>query len=104
MAGQRINIMEVRTIISLKQKGWSNRKVAGFVKLNRKTIDSYIARFKALELPYEALLELEDVELVELFTEDSQTEKERYEILAGYFNYFEQELKKPGATLATLPH
>ncbi|WP_315819426.1 IS21 family transposase [Paraflavitalea speifideaquila] len=102
MAGQRINIMEIRTIISLKQKGWSNRKIAGFVKLIRKTIDSYMARFKALELPCETLLELEDVELVDLFTEDSQTEKERYETLAGNFSYIEQELKKPGATLATL--
>lgn len=102
MAGQRINIMEVRTIISLKQKGWSNRKIAGFVKLNRKTIDSYMTRFNALGLPYEELLELEDVDLADLFVEESQTEKERYEVLAGNFTYFEQELKKPGATLGSL--
>ena len=102
MAGQRINIMEVRTLISLKQKGWSNRKIAGHIKVNRKTVDSYIARFKALELSCEELLQLEDIELVELFTEDSQTEKERYETLASYFSYFEKELLKPGCTLAIL--
>jgi hypothetical protein len=67
MAGQRINIMEVRTLISLKQKGWSNRKIAGHIKVNRKTVDSYITRFKALELSCEELLQLEDIELVELF-------------------------------------
>jgi Transposase and inactivated derivatives len=102
MAGQRIDIMEVRTLISLKQKGWSNRKIAAHIKVNRKTIDSYISRFKALELSCEELLQLEDVELLELFTEDSQTEKERYETLAGYFSYFEKELLKPGCTLAVL--
>ncbi|WP_315815557.1 hypothetical protein [Paraflavitalea speifideaquila] len=102
MAGQRINIMEVRTLISLKQMGWSNRKIAAHIKVNRKTVDSYISRFKALELSCEELLQLEDVELLELFTEDSQTEKERYETLAGYFSYFEKELLKPGCTLAVL--
>ena len=102
MAGQRINIMEVRTLISLKQKGWSNRKIAAHIKVNRKTVDSYISRFKALELSCEELLQLQDVELLELFTEDSQTEKERYETLARYFSYFEKELLKPGCTLAVL--
>lgn len=102
MAGQRITIMEIRTLITLKQKGWSNRKIAAHIKVNRKTVDSYISRFKALELSCEELLQLEDVELSDLFTEDSQTEKERYETLAGYFNYFEKELLKPGCTLAVL--
>lgn len=65
-----------------------------------KTVDSYMARFKTLDLSWEALLQLEDAELVDLFTEDSQTEKERYEALAGYFSFFEKELLKPGCTLA----
>lgn len=42
MAGQRIKIMEVRTLLSLKQKGWSNRKIDAHIKVNRKTVDSYI--------------------------------------------------------------
>ncbi|GGH70868.1 hypothetical protein GCM10011379_29590 [Filimonas zeae] len=94
--------MEVRTLISLKQKGWSNRKIADYVKVNRKTVDSYMARFKSLELTCEVLLQLEDADLAELFTEDSQTEKERYEALAGHFNHFEKELLKPGCTLGAL--
>lgn len=102
MAGQRINVMEIRTLISLKQKGWSNRKIADYIKVNRKTVDSYMTRFKALDLSWEALLQLEDAELADLFTEDSQTEKERYETLAGYFSYFEKELLKPGCTLGAL--
>ena len=102
MAGQRINVMEIRTLISLKQKGWSNRKIADYIKVNRKTVDSYMARFKALDLPLDALMQLEDAELADLFTEDSQTEKDRYETLAGYFSYIEKELLKPGCTLGAL--
>ena len=49
MAGQRIDIMELRTLIVLKNKGLSNRKVASMLKINRKTVDSYISRFKAFE-------------------------------------------------------
>jgi len=102
MAGQRINIMEIRSLIALKQKGWSNRKIAGYLKINRKTVDSYMARFKEMELTCEDLTVLEDAELIDLFSEDSQTEKERYEILAGYFSYFEKELLKPGCTIGAL--
>lgn len=102
MAGQRIDIMEIRTLISLKQKGWSNRKIAAHLNVNRKTVDSYVSRFNALALPAEELTNLHDAALLELFTEDSQTEKARYEVLAGYFSYFEKELHKPGCTLATL--
>lgn len=102
MAGQRINIMEIRTLITLKQKGWSNRKISGYLKVNRKTVDSYISRFKVLEVTYEELLNLEDADLIDLFTEDSQTEKARYETLAGFFPYFEKELRKPGCTIGAL--
>ncbi len=45
MAGQRINIMEIRSLIALKLKGLSNRKVADLLKINRKTVDNYTSRF-----------------------------------------------------------
>ncbi|WP_159638849.1 helix-turn-helix domain-containing protein [Sphingobacterium composti Ten et al. 2007 non Yoo et al. 2007] len=50
MAGQRKDKMELRTLILLKKKGLSNRKVAQILNINRKTVDSYIKRFKVLEL------------------------------------------------------
>jgi DNA-binding NarL/FixJ family response regulator len=79
MAGQRIEIMEIRNLISLKAKGLSNRKIADLLKINRKTVDSYISRFSYLKLSSEELLGLEKADLRDLFTEDSQTEKARYE-------------------------
>lgn len=51
MAGQRIDIMELRTSIALKLKKFSNRKVALLLKINRKTVDGYIKRFTELGTP-----------------------------------------------------
>ena len=57
MAGQRIDIMELRTLIALKLKKFSNRKVA-LLLINRKTVDGYIKRFTELGITYEELYEL----------------------------------------------
>ncbi|KEO73673.1 hypothetical protein [Anditalea andensis] len=43
MAGQRIDIMELRSLITFKQKGLSNRKIAALMGINRKTVDEYIS-------------------------------------------------------------
>ncbi|VTR43532.1 helix-turn-helix domain-containing protein [Sphingobacterium thalpophilum] len=48
--------MELRTLILLKKKGLSNRKVAQMMNINRKTVDSYIGRFRLLGLDYPELL------------------------------------------------
>src|SRR5690606_14718440 len=102
MAGQRINIMDLRSLIAFKQKGLSNRKVAALMGINRKTVDGYIRRFKELGLGYAELLTLEGKDLEELFTQNSQTEKDRYEELSGQFAYIQKEMKKPGCTLQEL--
>jgi transposase len=102
MAGQRIDIMELRSLVALKLKGLSNRKVADLLKINRKTVDSYTSRFAALGLTYQELMGLEESDLRDLFVENSQTEKERYEALSVQFPYFQKELRKPGCTLQEL--
>ena len=43
-----------------KKKGLSNRKVAQIMNINRKTVDSYIRRFKVLELDHAELLAMDD--------------------------------------------
>ena len=97
MAGQRKDIMELRTLILLKDKGLSNRKVAQMMNINRKTVNSYMQRFNALDLQYGELLSMDDSKLYDLFTEEDQTEKERYEILSSEFTKIQDELKRPGA-------
>ncbi len=102
MAGQRIDIMELRSLIIFKLKGFSNRKVADYLKVDRKTVDRYTTRFKSLDLTYQELVELQESDLRDLFTENSQTEKERYETLSNQFAVFQKELQKPGGTLQQL--
>ncbi|MDN3667862.1 IS21 family transposase [Echinicola jeungdonensis] len=102
MAGQRIDIMDLRSLITFKQKGLSNRKVADLLGVNRKTVDSYVRRFRDLSLGYGELLSLDGKDLQELFTETGQTEKERYEHLSGCFPHIDGEMKKPGCTLQVL--
>lgn len=102
MAGQRKDKMELRTLILLKKKGLSNRKVAQIMNINRKTVDSYIKRFQVLELDHAELLAMDDAKLHDLFTEDDQTEKIRYEHLSSQFSKIQNELKRPGATLQTI--
>lgn len=63
MAGQRKDIMELRTLILLKEKGLSNRKVAQMMNINRKTVNSYMQRFNALDLQYGELLSMDDSKL-----------------------------------------
>lgn len=91
--------MELRTLITLKSKGFSNRKVAALLNINRKTIDSYCARFSGLELDFLELLKLEEGELRELFTKDGQTEQ----LTSSWpVVQFEKELKRPNATLQVI--
>ena len=102
MAGQRINIMEIRNIIAFKIKKISNRGIASLLQINRKTVDSYIHRIKTVGLSYEEASSLSDAELIDLFTQTDQTDKDRFEYLASNFGAIEKELTKPGCTLQTL--
>lgn len=102
MAGIRLNSMEIRQIIRLKKEGLSNRKVADLLRVSRNTVNGYIQLFEARNLNYEQLLALDDASLADLFPKSSEVEHYRFNVLAGYFTYFERELKKPGCTLLKL--
>lgn len=102
MAGKRKTIMEMRQIIQFKQKGYSNRRVAELLNIHRNTVNSYVKLIQTYELSYDELLGLDDASLREFFPEYSAVTQSRYEVLAGYFPYFDKELKKPGCTLLTL--
>jgi transposase len=102
MAGQRIDIMELRQLIQLKSKGMSNRKVARELGISRNTVNAYVQTFQARELDYRQLGRLSDTELSELFPEVDYKDAVRYEQLAGCFAQFEKQLTQTGCTLQTL--
>ena len=102
MAGNRKDIMEIKQIIMLKLKGWSNRKVAAELSISRNTVNDYVRFFIEQNLDYHTLSTYDEVQLYNLFPNDSEVEEQRYEALCQYFSYFSKELKKPGCTLYTL--
>lgn len=67
MAGQRINIMDLRQLIQLKIKGWSNRKIAHHLAVSRNTVNTYIKVFEQCGEDLTELLKLRDVSLLDFF-------------------------------------
>lgn len=102
MAGQRIDIMELRQLIQLKNKGMSNRKVARELGISRNTVNAYVQTFTDRQLDFHELSNLSKTELADLFPKADYKDTERYEILAGYFPEFEKQLTQPGCTLQVL--
>lgn len=102
MAGQRIDIMELRQLIQLKRKGLSNRMVAQALGVSRNTVNSYVRAFSEHELNYQQLEKLSEVELCGLFPQTDSKDTGRYEQLAAYFPTFASELRKTGCTLQVL--
>lgn len=102
MAGQRLEMMDLRQLIQLKLKGNSNRKTAESLKVSRNTVNSYVACFKAHSFTFEELLVLSDKDLSELFPQADYKDSDRYSKLSSQFPYFAKQLTKTGCTLQTL--
>ncbi len=102
MAGKRLDIMDLKQLISFKNKGYSNRKVATALGVSRNTVNNYVRLFEAHHFSYKELLRLDKTSLQELFPSQSEIDSYRYKQLVSYFPYFSKELKKPGCTLQIL--
>jgi transposase len=102
MDAKKVDIMELRQLLLLKEKGESNRFCEKLLGIHRNTINHYVRLFEACGLDYGSLLEHDDNTLKELFPASEPLNTARYSILSGYFTYFEKELKKPGCTRQVL--
>jgi len=102
MAAKKVDIMELRQLLLLKEKGESNRCCEKLLGIHRNTINHYVRLFRASGLSYTRLLGYDDKALTELFPARLTLNTARYSILAGYFSYFERELKRPGCTREVL--
>jgi transposase len=98
MAAKKVELMDLRQLLSLKQQGISNRNCEEHTGLHRNTINHYVKLFRATGESYQRLLDLDDQALRDMFPPRSPVDQGRYSDLAQRFSYFEQELKKPGCT------
>jgi len=88
MAGQRIDIMDLRQLKKLKIKGWSSRKVAMHLGVSRNTVNTYIKVFEQHGEDLGDLLRLSDAELKDFFPQvDYNTDAERYTYVSARSEY-----------------
>lgn len=102
MANKRIEMINIRHLIRLKAKGYSNRRIAKTLDISRPTVNDYVQIFNACGKSYTELSGLSDDELASLFPKPEAEPSERYIILQNKFGYYEKEMKRPGATYLNL--
>ena len=92
--------MDLRQIINLKTDGYSNRKIADTLGINRNTINSYMHLFKGSGYTFKQLLKLENHDLEKLFTSHTTIDNARYDELMQYFEHINQARNHPGFTFS----
>ena len=102
MPGKRIDIMDLRQLILLKQKGKSNREAAKLLHISRNTVNDYVQYLSSLEYDWPELLAMDGATLESLFPTRTNHDQVLYEQLCSYFPYYQKELTKPGCTLLEL--
>jgi len=104
MARNRKDIMDIKQVLLLKHKGYSNRKTASYLGISRNTANEYVKFFDGLDNDYSELLAMDESELKSLFPSSDTKDKNRYEVLSSKFEYYQKELTKTGCTLQHLWH
>ena len=106
MANRKIEIMDLKHLLQLKSKGYSNRKIAEWIGISRNTVNAYVRLFQQSDQSFEELsgLTLSQLQKLEeeLSARPEETKGPRYEalhkLIPGYLN----ELKRPGCTYQQL--
>lgn len=100
MSNKLIAMKNIRSMISLLQKGSSVRQISREMQLSRNTIKIYQERFNASKLGYEQLLKLDDADFSDIAygaTGQSKPEPKK-EYFTSQIDYFLTELKRTGVT------
>ncbi len=103
MANKRIEMIVLKQIIQLKEKGLSNRSIADQLGVHRNSVNSYVNLLNQQDQSYKELLKLSDSTLNALFLRPAVLPSDpRYEALKKQFSFYEKELKKVGCTYQSL--
>ncbi len=98
MAGQTINMAQVKQIIRLRSNGVALQSIAKAVNISRNTVKKYLRLIEVKQLQYEALMEMDDMALDALIQDPDLQDEARYQTLSQLFPYFEKELTRTGVT------
>lgn len=103
MANKPIAMNKIKQILRLHFEGIGSKSTSAITGVSRNAVKQYIARFKALELGFEQLQELDDGQIYALFFPNlvkvGPSDAERYSQLAALLPEISRRLKKRGATV-----
>lgn len=103
MAAKPIDMSRLRKVLKLHVQGKSKSFISSYLRLSRNTVKKYIKQFIGLNITFDALSDLSDMALEELFIKSQQIElNPKLKALYGFFPYAEKELKKTGVTKGLL--
>ncbi len=103
MAAKPIDMSRLRKVLKLHVQGKSKVFISNYLRLSRNTVKKYIKQFIGLNITFDDLSGLSDVELEELFIKSQQIDlSPKLKSLYGFFPYVEKELKKTGVTKGLL--
>lgn len=91
--------MDLKQIITFKQQGYSNRKIAEMLQFSRNTLNTYIKKFEASPFDYETLSSFEPGKLRELFPTKTTIDNSRHGALMDYFSNSNLKPDSPGFTI-----
>lgn len=77
--------MELKQLIRLKEAGNSNGKIEDLLGISRNTVNGYVKLFKAYDLTYKELLELDEPSLEGFSWKKLAIGNDRYQQLSSYF-------------------
>ena len=99
MAGKSKRMSQVKQIFLMHIQGAGNKSIAKTLSISKNTVKGYIRKAKALNIPMEAFLAMEDPVLEQKLWPGNPAYKDgRYEHLKKQLNYYSKELQKVGVT------
>jgi transposase len=103
MPKRKTEVEKIREILRLcLDLKYSLRDAAIALGLSKTTVGEYLADFKRTGLSYQAIKQMSDTEVIELFDKSNKSANPMYEELSKDFEYMEKELKRTGVTLYLL--
>lgn len=103
MAKKKVTMNKIREIIRLAEEmGLSNRKIGSALRISHPVVGQYISDINACGLTYQDIKEMSDTKLLEILEKKKSESQARYGPISKKFEYYVEELKKPGVNRVVL--